>query len=183
MKQESDDIPRVVALLFVGAFFVGVLIGYFNRGFGLFSAASDQRSSQSSSQSVAPSQREPQSRPTPAPKPIAELSLPSSPPPSAPGSPPATAPASPPAAVSSSGGPKSAGGEPTAIFHVQVGAFRHRENAEILVQRLHRDGFQAYINYVAGLHRVQIGTFTDRADADRLAEELRAKDYDVFVTR
>ncbi len=166
LKQEADDIPRVVVLLFVGVFVAGGMIGYFTRWFSFFSEPSSLRSNPLNPQSVAPSRREPQSRPVPAPKPIA-----------------APEPASPTAAVKSSGAAKPAAGVPTVVFRVQVGAFRRRENAEVLVQRLHRDGFQAYITYAAGLYRVRIGTFTDREDAEQLVQELREKKYKVFITR
>lgn len=181
LKQEPDNIPRVVVLLFVGAFVAGGIIGYFNRGFSLFSGTSNQRSSPSSSQSVAPSQREPQSRPAPAPKPIVDPSVPSSPAAPTPSSPPA--PVSPPPDASSLGAAKPAVGVPAAVFRVQVGAFRRRENAVILVQQLQRDGYRAYISHVAGLYRVRIGAFTNREDAEQLVEALRAKNYDVFVAR
>lgn len=166
LKQEADDVPRVVVLLFVGVFVAGGMIGYFTRWFSFFSEPSNLGSSRLNPSSVAPSQRELQSRPVPAPKPIA-----------------APEPPSPTAAVRSSGASKPAAGAPAVVFRVQVGAFRHRENAELLVQRLHRDGFQARITHAVGLYKVWIGTFTDRAVAEQLVQELREKKYDVFISR
>jgi len=68
-------------------------------------------------------------------------------------------------------------------FRVQVGAFRLRANAEVLVKQLGRDGFRASIRQTSDLYKVQVGPFHDRKDANRLAKELKAKRYDVFVTQ
>lgn len=197
LDRDSEAIPKIIMLLFVGAFTIGGLIGYVTRGFGFFSQPTTLRSTPTRSQTAAPTRREQEIRSVIAPEPVAVPS-PVTPPapkkvsrPAQPVSPPAPEPVSRPApapvpkqpTVAPSGGTKPAGDVRSAAFRVQVGAFRSRENAEALVRRLQEDGFQPYINFVAGMHRVRIGPFSNRADANRLAEELRAKKYDVFVTR
>jgi len=193
LDRDSEAIPKIIMLLFVGAFTIGGLIGYVTRGFGFFSQSTTLRSTSTRSQTAAPSRREQEIRSVIAPEPMAVPSPVTPPAPKKISQPtPAPAPASRPApapvlpkqpTVAPSGATKPAGEVSSAAFRVQVGAFRSRENAEALVRRLQEDGFQPYINFVAGMHRVRIGPFSNRADADRLAEELRAKNYDVFITR
>lgn len=197
LDRDSEAIPKIIMLLFVGAFTIGGLIGYVTRGFGFFSQPTTLRSTPTRSQTAPPTRREQEIRSVIAPEPMAVPS-PATPPapkkvsrPAPPVSPPAPEPVSRPApapvpkqpTVAPSGATKPAGEVSSAAFRVQVGAFRSRENAEALVRRLQEDGFQPYINLVAGMHRVRIGPFSNRADAEKLAEELRAKNYNVFVTR
>jgi DedD protein len=187
--RDTEAIPRLIMLLFVSAFAIGAAVGYFTQGFGFFSGSMRSQSTPTSSQPAAPTPRAPETRPLPVPQPIA-TPAPARPAPARPRvrervSPPAPAPATPRTRVDSP--PRLAPTQPVAVsgpvFRVQVGAFRSRENAESLVDKLQRDGFRPYINFVAGMHRVRIGPFTNRADADNAAEALRAKDYNVFVTR
>jgi DedD protein len=185
--RDTEAIPRLIMLLFVGAFAIGAAIGYFTQGFGFFSGSMRSQSTPTSSQPAAPTRRAPQVRPLPEPRPIATPA----PPRPAPARPrvrervsppaPAPAPATPRTRVDSPAPTQSVVSGP--VFRVQVGAFRSRENAEFLVEKLQRDGFRPYINFVAGMHRVRIGPFTNRADADQAAEDLRAKDYEAFVMR
>lgn len=190
LDRDSEAIPRIIMLLFVGAFTIGGLIGYVTRGFGFFSQPTTLRSTPTRSQTAAPSRRQQEIRSVIAPEPMAVPSpvTPSAPkkvnqPTPAPVSRPAPAPVSQQPAVAPSVVTRPVGDVGSAAFRVQVGAFRSRKNAEVLVRRLQEDGFQPFINYSAGMYRVRIGPFSNRADADGLAEELRAKNYDVFVTR
>lgn len=184
LDRDSEAIPKIIMLLFVGAFTIGGLIGYVTRGFGFFSQPTTLRSTPARSQTAAPSRRQQEIRSVIAPEPMAvpsPVTPPASKKVSRPAPPPAPVPKQP--TVAPSGASKPASDVTSAAFRVQVGAFRSRGNAEALVRRLQEDGFQPFINYSAGMYRVRIGPFSNRADADRLAEELRAKNYDVFVTR
>ncbi len=68
-------------------------------------------------------------------------------------------------------------------YRVQVGAFRQRPNADVLITALRKDGFSAYTTLKAGLHVVQVGTFSDRTNAEALAKQLRTHRYDVFIVQ
>lgn len=68
-------------------------------------------------------------------------------------------------------------------YRVQVGAFRLRPNADVLITALRKDGFSAYTTLKAGLHLVQVGAFSDRTNAEALAKQLRAQRYDVFIVQ
>lgn len=70
-----------------------------------------------------------------------------------------------------------------ATYNVQVGAYRVRENAEVLLQRLQQDGFQAQIVRSSGLYVVQFGPLQSLPDAGRLVERLKAHQYDAVVIR
>lgn len=68
-----------------------------------------------------------------------------------------------------------------AAYRVQLGVYRTRANADDLLFRLRRDGYQPTVRISRGLFFVQIGSFTTRSAAQRLADDLRAKRYDVLV--
>ncbi|TMJ06483.1 MAG: hypothetical protein E6H01_01765 [Bacillati bacterium ANGP1] len=70
---------------------------------------------------------------------------------------------------------------PAVVYHVQIGAFRLRENADTLIQLLDRDGFKANVLQSGKLYIVYLGTFADQKDAARLANALRNHHYDVVV--
>lgn len=64
-------------------------------------------------------------------------------------------------------------------FHVRVGAFAHRENAERVLRNLHAKGYRgASIATISRdgqiLHVVQAGSFSDRDKAERALEVLKA---------
>lgn len=84
-------------------------------------------------------------------------------------------------ATSTTGALRTLAANPTRAYRVQLGAFRMRANADELIFRLRRDGYQPSIRTSRGLMFVQIGSFKTRAGAERLAGELRAKRYDVLV--
>jgi N-acetylmuramoyl-L-alanine amidase len=69
----------------------------------------------------------------------------------------------------------------TGLFKVQVGAFKNRDSAEELAQRLKQAGFNEYVYTEGGLHKVQAGAFKDRSNADDLIKELKSKGFDAFV--
>lgn len=68
-------------------------------------------------------------------------------------------------------------------FHVQTGAFKHREYAERLLENLEADGFDTYMIMSGGLYKVQVGAFNVFENAERKAMELAAKKYDYFITK
>jgi len=70
---------------------------------------------------------------------------------------------------------------PARAYRVQLGVYRMRANADDLVFRLRRDGYQPTVRTSRELFFVQIGSFATRSAAQRLADDLRAKRYDVFV--
>lgn len=67
------------------------------------------------------------------------------------------------------------------LFKVQVGAFKNRENAEELAQRLTKAGFNQFVYSEDGLFKVQAGAFQEKNNADDLAQRLKSGGFDAFV--
>lgn len=66
------------------------------------------------------------------------------------------------------------------LYKVQAGAFKNRENAEELVNRLKNAGFDQFIDSEGGLFKVQAGAFQDRGNADELVQRLKSSGFDAF---
>lgn len=75
--------------------------------------------------------------------------------------------------------PAAAAGE----FAVQTGAFRYRESAETLMERLREAGHQPRLVRIPrnDLLRVRVGRFADRDPADALVTALRNSGFDALV--
>ena len=61
-------------------------------------------------------------------------------------------------------------------YSIQVGAFKDREGAATVMQRLKDRGYPSYVVPPAerdGLFNVRVGSFTARADAERIRDRLR----------
>lgn len=74
-------------------------------------------------------------------------------------------------------------------YRVQVGAFRSRQNAERLRQKIVNlsdtigAGYaRAYIRQINGLYKVQVGAFSKRPNAERVLDDLRAKGIEGYIT-
>ncbi|HYM68707.1 MAG TPA: SPOR domain-containing protein [bacterium] len=79
--------------------------------------------------------------------------------------------------------PGSAVSQPVAPsrFHVQVGAFDARQNAEALVLRLRSLGYA--VTLVEGSpYRVWVGGYVDQTTAQRLADTLGKAGFDAVLT-
>ncbi|HLW60884.1 MAG TPA: SPOR domain-containing protein [bacterium] len=71
--------------------------------------------------------------------------------------------------------------EPPSRFHVQVGSFDDRTNAEALVTQLRARGYA--VTLVEGPpYRVWVGGYLDRGTAERLAANLQAAGFDVTLS-
>ncbi len=160
--------PARLLLLMVGLFALGVAGGYLG---ARFSPWMPGRTEQPVTASQPPAEPAPVVQIAPsesvpvADTPLAELAVP-----------PADAPAAPPVTL-----PAPAVKAPVTLYNVQVGAFRVKENAELLVSQLRGDGFKAHVFQFGDLYMVQIGTFQTRDGATRLLAELRAKQYDAVI--
>ena len=69
-----------------------------------------------------------------------------------------------------------------ALYRVQAGAFRERQNADNLLQLLENDGFPAFIVYQDGLYKVQVGAFSRLSNAIAMEREVREKGYNTYIT-
>lgn len=153
----------VVGLLIVELFVAGVVLGYLGAGRFRLVAVSEPRPAASDVVSDAPE---------PVETAVAAGLMATA----AASSSPSTA-----QATSTTGTLRTLAANPARAYRVQLGAFRMRANADELIFRLRRDGYQPSIRTSRGLMFVRIGSFKTRAGAERLAGELRAKRYDVLV--
>jgi cell division protein FtsN len=66
-------------------------------------------------------------------------------------------------------------------YHVQVGAFKYRKNAEDLLQQVRSQGFTGTL--VEGpLFRVWVGQDLGRVDAEHLATDLQEAGFETFLS-
>ena len=68
------------------------------------------------------------------------------------------------------------------LYRVQVGAFKNKEYADNLANKLKADGYDAYMVIADGFYKVQTGAFKNRQNADNLANKLKKAGYDVYIT-
>lgn len=70
----------------------------------------------------------------------------------------------------------------TAVYKVQVGAFKAKENADNLAKELERKGYSTFVFLEQGLYKAQVGAFSQKENADRLAAKLRKQGYSTFIS-
>ena len=68
------------------------------------------------------------------------------------------------------------------LYRVQVGAFKNKEYADNMYNRLKADGYDTYMVIADGFYKVQTGAFKNRQYADNLANKLKKAGYDVYIT-
>lgn len=69
------------------------------------------------------------------------------------------------------------------LYHVQVGAYKVKKNADNMAEKLNKDGYKTYIVQIDGLYKVQTGAFSVKKNADNLAKELKNKGYATYITQ
>lgn len=73
--------------------------------------------------------------------------------------------------------------EEVAQYHVEVGMFRHKENAEILASNLQNDGFDCYIIPREGYYCVCHGAFNNREETEHQEQVLFQAGYETRLIR
>jgi len=73
---------------------------------------------------------------------------------------------------------------PDKKYHrVQVGAYRHKESAELMADKVRRTGREdVFVRPLNGLYKVQVGKYTYKENAETVARELRATGISCFAT-
>lgn len=74
------------------------------------------------------------------------------------------------------------------IYAVQVGSFRSKDQANKLIDQLHREQLNAYIAGAdlendKGWYRVYVGEYVDRADAEAKLSALKSRYAQAFVQK
>ncbi len=75
--------------------------------------------------------------------------------------------------------------EQASSFSVQVGSFKNKRNAESLSAKLHKIGYESFVEIPTGagdkLHRVKVGRFNSRQEAEEMASRLKESGYKVKI--
>jgi N-acetylmuramoyl-L-alanine amidase len=68
------------------------------------------------------------------------------------------------------------------LYKVQVGAFKSKQNASRLANRLTKDSYHCFIVKISGLYKVQAGAFKKKENAEKLIKQLKKDGYESFIT-
>lgn len=68
------------------------------------------------------------------------------------------------------------------LYRVQVGAYSKKANADAMLEKIKKAGFDTYMVQVDGLYKVQIGAYSKKSNADAMAAKLKASGFDTYIT-
>lgn len=68
------------------------------------------------------------------------------------------------------------------LYRVQVGAYSKKANADAMLKKIKKAGFDTYMVQVNGLYKVQVGAYAQKANADNMMAKLKTAGYDAFIT-
>ena len=71
--------------------------------------------------------------------------------------------------------------ENEALYRVQVGAYRNKDNADRMLNSLLMDGFPAFIIYEDGYYKVQVGAYRILLNAIKMEQRLRRFRYSAYI--
>ena len=71
--------------------------------------------------------------------------------------------------------------ENEALYRVQVGAYRNKDNADRMLNSLLVDGFPAFIVYDDGYYKVQVGAYRILLNAIKMEQRLRRFRYSTYI--
>ena len=71
--------------------------------------------------------------------------------------------------------------ENEALYRVQVGADRNKDNADRMLNSLLMDGFPAFIIYEDGYYKVQVGAYRILLNAIKMEQRLRRFRYSTYI--
>lgn len=71
--------------------------------------------------------------------------------------------------------------ENEALYRVQVGAYRNKDNADRILNSLLMDGFPAFIIYEDGYYKVQVGAYRILLNAIKMEQRLRRFRYSTYI--
>lgn len=68
------------------------------------------------------------------------------------------------------------------LYRVQVGAYSKKANADAMLEKIKKAGFDAFVTKVDNLYKVQVGAFSKKANADAMLEKVKKAGYEAFIT-
>lgn len=67
-------------------------------------------------------------------------------------------------------------------YRVQAGAFRKKEGAELMAEKIRKTGHKdVFVRMINGLYKVQAGAYTDRKNAEKTEKKLKAAGISCFI--
>lgn len=70
----------------------------------------------------------------------------------------------------------------TILYRVQTGAFSKKANADALLDKVRKAGFDTYMVKMGNLYKVQVGAYSKKSNADAMAAKLKAAGFDTYIT-
>lgn len=68
------------------------------------------------------------------------------------------------------------------LYRVQVGAYSKKANADAMLEKIKKAGFDTYMVQVDGLYKVQVGAYSKKSNANAMAAKLKASGFDTYIT-
>ena len=68
------------------------------------------------------------------------------------------------------------------LYHVQVGAYSKKENADAMLKKVKAAGFDTYMIQCDGLYKIQVGAYSKKENADAMLAKIKTKGFDAFIS-
>ena len=68
------------------------------------------------------------------------------------------------------------------LYRVQVGAYSKKANADAMLEKIKKAGFDTYMVQVDGLYKVQVGAYSKKSNAEAMKAKIKALGFDAFIT-
>lgn len=68
------------------------------------------------------------------------------------------------------------------MYHVQVGAYKVKANADAQLKKVKDAGFDTNMIQVDGQYKIQVGAYSEKSNADGMLEKLKAAGFNAFIT-
>ena len=68
------------------------------------------------------------------------------------------------------------------MYRVQVGAYKHKENADAQLAKVKAAGFDAFIAKVDGLYKVQVGAYSKSENAEAQLKKVKKTGFSAFIS-
>ena len=72
--------------------------------------------------------------------------------------------------------------EDKTMYRVQIGAYSVKSNADRMLVKVRKAGFEAFVTTKDGMYKVQVGAYTVKANADAMLAKVKDAGFEGFVT-
>lgn len=70
----------------------------------------------------------------------------------------------------------------TALYRVQVGAYTKKTNADAMLAKVKKAGFDTYLAQIDGMYKIQVGAYSNKANADAMLVRVKGAGFTAFIT-